>query len=132
MSGIPADLRYSDDHTWASGSAGGSRIRVGITDYAQESLGDIIALSTPALGANVQRGVACADVESTKSVSDIVSPVSGTVVAVNEDLEQAPEAINDDPYGGGWIFEVESTPELVSGDLSALKDAAAYAQLIGE
>jgi glycine cleavage system H protein len=131
MSHVPADLKYSDDHVWVRPQDGSSHLRVGITDYAQEALGDIIALTLPDLGAGVQATIACADVESTKSVSDIVAPVSGTVVARNDVLEQTPETINSSPYDEGWLFDIEPEAAKAPRELESLKDSAGYSQLIG-
>lgn len=102
---FPADLRYTAEHEWVKPS--GPTARVGITAYAQDALGDIVYVSVPDPGATVTAGQSCGEVESTKSVSDIFAPVTGTVTAVNEALEDTPELLNSDPYGDGWIFEVE-------------------------
>lgn len=120
---VPDDLAYSSDHEWVRSD--GSRARVGITDYAQDALGDVVYVQLPEVGATVAVGDAIAEVESTKSVSDIYAPVSGTVVEVNTELADAPERLNEDPYGEGWIFVIETTDG--SGDLL---DAAAYRALI--
>ncbi|MEV5002167.1 glycine cleavage system protein GcvH [Nocardioides sp. LML1-1-1.1] len=126
----PADLKYTVEHEWlrTPGDAAGS-VRVGITDYAQDALGDIVYVSLPEVGATVAAGDACGELESTKSVSDVYAPVSGEIVAVNEALDATPELVNNDPYGAGWLFEVvPATP----GDVDALLDASAYeAQLDG-
>ena len=98
---VPAQLLYSSDHEWIA--VDGTRARIGITDYAQDALGDVVFVQTPTLGAEVTAGDSFSEVESTKSVSDIYAPVSGTVVAVNEDLANGPDALNSDPYGAGWI-----------------------------
>lgn len=119
---VPEDLRYSSDHEWVR--ADGNRARIGITDYAQDALGDVVFVELPQVGATVSVGDSVAEVESTKSVSDIFAPVSGTIVEVNEDLTDAPERLNDDPYGDGWIMVIEA-----DGDLDLL-DAAAYRALI--
>ncbi len=121
---IPEDLRYSRDHEWAKESQG--TVRVGITDYAQDALGDVVYVDLPKVGAAVDVGGSLGEVESTKSVSEIYAPVSGTVVSVNEDLTRSPELINSDPYGAGWICEIETA---AAGDLAALLDAAAYRDL---
>lgn len=121
---VPGDLRYSSDHEWVSVS--GNRARIGITDYAQDALGDVVYVQPPSVGSSVTAGSSVGEVESTKSVSDVYAPVSGTVVAVNEALSSSPELLNQDPYGAGWLFEVElSDPAQVD----ALLDAAAYAAL---
>jgi glycine cleavage system H protein len=126
----PADLKYTVEHEWLRqpGDAAGS-VRVGITDYAQDALGDIVYVSLPEVGASVSAGDACGELESTKSVSDVYAPVTGEIVAVNEALDATPELVNNDPYGAGWLFEVvPATP----GELDGLLDAAAYeAQLDG-
>jgi len=121
---VPEDLRYSSDHEWARTADG--RIRVGITDFAQDALGDVVFVDVPTPGTSVESGGLIGEVESTKSVSEIYAPVAGEVVAVNDLLSDAPEQLNADPYGDGWICEI------VPSDLSAvdaLLDAAAYRQL---
>jgi glycine cleavage system H protein len=122
---VPADLRYSTDHEWTK--VEGTRIRVGITDYAQDALGDVVFVQVPGVGSAVTAGDAFGEVESTKSVSDIYAPVSGTVVAVNEALADTPQLLNEDPYGAGWICEIEVGD---GADFGALLDAAAYSALI--
>jgi glycine cleavage system H protein len=120
----PEDLKYSADHEWVrSGNA--SIVRIGITEYAAEQLGDIVFVSLPSVGETVAPGDACGELESTKSVSDIFCPVSGTISAVNESLEASPETINADPYGDGWLFELELDSD---ADLDDLMDADAYAE----
>ena len=115
---IPDDLRYSTDHEWVRLEDG--RVRVGITDYAQDALGDVVFVQVPEVGAVVSAGDSISEVESTKSVSDIYAPVAGTVVEVNADLGDAPQRLNDDPYGAGWIFIVEpSDPAQVEALLAA-------------
>ena len=115
---IPDDLRYSTDHEWVRLEDG--RVRVGITDYAQDALGDVVFVQVPEVGAVVSAGDSISEVESTKSVSDIYAPVAGTVVEVNGDLGDAPQRLNDDPYGAGWIFIVEpSDPAQVEALLAA-------------
>jgi glycine cleavage system H protein len=114
----PADLRYTAEHEWVR--QGGDRVRVGITTYAQDALGDIVFVTLPEDGATVTAGAPCGEVESTKSVSDIFAPVSGTVVARNEALDTSPELVNSDPYGEGWMFEVQVPgPQALEGLLSA-------------
>jgi glycine cleavage system H protein len=105
MPSYPDDLRYTSDHEWIR-LEGDGIARVGITDYAQEALGDIVFVSLPAEGSSVAAGAECGEIESTKSVSSLISPVSGAVLALNADLVSAPEVINTDPYGAGWMFEV--------------------------
>ena len=121
---VPEELRYSSDHEWARASDG--RIRVGITDYAQDALGDVVFVDLPTPGTSVDVGGMIGEVESTKSVSEIYAPVAGEVVAVNSVLSASPEQLNADPYGEGWICEIApSDPAAVDG----LLDAAAYRQL---
>jgi glycine cleavage system H protein len=121
----PDDLRYTAEHEWVR--ADGGRVRIGITDYAQDQLGDVVYVSTPTVGAQVAAGDAVCEVESTKSVSDIYAPIAGTIVAANEALGGAPELVNSSPYGDGWIFELEpADPAAVDG----LLDAAAYRALV--
>ncbi len=126
MAEVPDDLRYTAEHEWVRVSEESNTVRVGITDYAQEALGDVVYVSLPELGASITAGAAFGEVESTKSVSDLYAPVAGTVTARNDALESNPELVNSDPYGEGWVVEIE----LAGGaDLSALLDAAAYATL---
>lgn len=124
---FPEHLRYSAEHEWVA--VEGSRARVGVTDYAQDSLGDVVYVQLPDEGTLVVAGAACAEVESTKSVSDIYAPVSGTVVEVNRALDDEPELVNRDPYGAGWIFVVELAD---AAELDALLAAAAYRRLVEE
>lgn len=125
---IPQDLKYSTDHEWVR-DIDGETVRVGITDHAQDELGDIVFLQMPEPGTAVTPGDAVGEVESTKSVSDIISPVSGTVVARNDALDSTPELVNSDPYGDGWMIEVQLSDP---GELSELLDASGYAELIGD
>lgn len=121
----PDDLRYSTDHEWVR--VEGNRVTVGITDYAQDALGDVVYVEVPEAGAVVEAAAKVSEVESTKSVSDIYAPVAGTVVAVNDGLADAPERLNDDPYGDGWICVIEvDDPSAVDG----LLDVEAYRRLI--
>ncbi len=123
---IPGDLRYSNDHEWARRE--GDVVRVGITDYAQDALGDVVFVDLPEVGDAVGAGGTLGEVESTKSVSEVYAPVSGTVRAVNESLRQSPELVNTDPYGEGWLCEIE----IASGaEYDALLDAAGYEALTG-
>ena len=118
---IPENLRYSNDHEWAL--LEGSTVRVGITDYAQDALGDVVFVELPEIGTNVDVGGPLGEVESTKSVSEIYSPVAGRIVAVNQAAADSPEQLNADPYGAGWLVEIEvSDASLVE----ALLDADAY------
>jgi glycine cleavage system H protein len=121
---IPENLRYSEEHEWVL--VDGTRARIGITDYAQDALGDIVFIDLPEVGSEVAVGGQLGEVESTKSVSEIYAPLSGTVAVVNDVLANAPETINQDPYGDGWICELE----LAAGaDPGVLLDAAGYAEL---
>jgi glycine cleavage system H protein len=124
----PDDLRYTAEHEWVRTGDGGT-VRVGITDYAQEALGDIVYVSLPAVGTDVTAGEAFGEVESTKSVSDVFAPVDGTVSARNEALEAQPELVNSDPYGEGWIVEIDVSDP---GVLDALLDATGYRELLDE
>ena len=124
---IPADLRYSSDHEWAL--ATGDVVRVGITDYAQDALGDVVYVELPTVGTSLAAGGVLGEVESTKSVSEIYAPVSGVVSAVNESLTGSPEIINSDPYGEGWICELTMSDSLQYG---ALLDADGYRALTND
>ena len=124
---IPEDLRYTDQHEWVAPRNGG--VRVGITHFAQDSLGDIVYVSLPEPGTAVEAGEPLGEVESTKSVSEIYAPVSGTVTARNDELSGKPELINSDPYGAGWMVEIDPTDSSV---LDGLLDAAGYAALTGQ
>ncbi|WP_338066375.1 glycine cleavage system protein GcvH [Nocardioides speluncae] len=120
----PEDLKYTKEHEWirVPGDSEGS-IRIGITDFAQDALGDIVYVALPEVGEEVEANAACGELESTKSVNDVYAPVAGKVVARNEALDATPELVNQDPYQGGWLFElVPTTP----ADVDALLDAAAY------
>jgi glycine cleavage system H protein len=121
---IPEDLQYSTEHDWVRLEDG--RARVGITDYAQDALGDIVFVELPAVGSTVSVGGLLGEVESTKSVSEIYAPVGGKVTAVNQALPESPEKINEDPYGEGWICELELEDP---GELEALLDSGAYHDL---
>jgi len=117
----PEDLRYTRDHEWVRLES--DTMRVGITDYAQDALGDIVFVTLPSVGDQVTAGEPCGEIESTKSVSDLNAPVSGTVVAANDSLDGSPELINSDPYGDGWIFDIRPDE---AGGASGLLDAKAY------
>jgi glycine cleavage system H protein len=123
---VPDDLRYSSDHEWVR--VEGEVVRVGITDYAQDALGDVVYVEVPEVGATVGAGDKVSEVESTKSVSDIYAPVAGAVVEVNASLADAPERLNDDPYGEGWICTIRPDDAAAVG---SLLDAAGYRELIG-
>jgi glycine cleavage system H protein len=120
----PEDLKYSVDHEWVR-QGNELTVRVGVTAYATEQLGDIVYVSLPTVGDSVDAGDACGELESTKSVSDVLSPIAGTVSAVNPLLEGSPETVNGDPYGDGWLFELEVHED---ADLDDLLDADAYAE----
>lgn len=132
MADTPASLRYSEDHLWVRHDPGTSRVRVGITDFAQESLGDVVEVTLPKPGETVEDGEACGDIESVKSLSDLIAPVTGTVHARNDGLAAAPDMVNTDPYGQGWMFDAEIDPATLSEQLARLLDAAAYRTLTGE
>lgn len=123
---VPDDLRYSSEHEWVRHLDDSSKVRIGITDFAQDALGDVVFVDLPAVGATVTSGDAVGELESTKSVSEMYAPVGGVVTAVNEALSDQPELINEDPYGEGWLCEIELAD---AGDLDALMDAAAYTAL---
>jgi len=122
---IPDELRYSADHEWIR--VDGGRVTIGITDYAQDALGDVVFVDLPEVGATVEAAASISEVESTKSVSDIYAPVSGTIAEVNADLGDAPERLNEDPYGEGWICVIELTDP---SQVDALLTAAAYRELV--
>ena len=122
----PTDLRYTAEHEWVK-STGEDTVRVGITAFAQEALGDVVYVSAPSIGDAVTAGDSCGEVESTKSVSDLYSPLSGEVVAVNDALDATPELVNSDPYGEGWMLKVRPDNE---ADFDELLDAAAYEALL--
>ncbi|MFP4146716.1 MAG: glycine cleavage system protein GcvH [Halorhodospira sp.] len=128
MSQVPADLKYTRNHEWVRVEADGS-VTVGITDHAQESLGDLVFVEPPEVGTQVQAEEACAVVESVKAASDVYAPISGEVTQGNDDLADHPEAVNNDPYGDGWIFRVQPAD---TGELDGLLDASAYQQLVEE
>ena len=124
---FPEQLRYTKEHEWVAVEA--NKARVGITDYAQDALGDIVYVQTPELGGTITASTACAEVESTKSVSDIYAPVSGSIVEVNTALGDTPELLNQSPYGDGWVFVIEMSD---SSEVEALLDATAYRRLVEE
>jgi glycine cleavage system H protein len=123
----PEDLRYTAEHEWVRTGDDGV-VRVGITAFAQDALGDVVYVSLPAVGDTVAAGDACGEVESTKSVSDLYAPLAGEVTAVNEALDATPELINSDPYGEGWVYELRPAD---AGDLDGLLDPAAYRAQLG-
>ncbi|MDA8184983.1 MAG: glycine cleavage system protein GcvH [Acidimicrobiales bacterium] len=122
---VPEDVRYTEDHEWAR--LDGGTVRVGITDYAQDALGDVVYVQAPALGARVEAGGLLGEVESTKSVSEIYAPVAGVVSAVNTALESHPELLNSDPYVQGWICDIQPDD---AGAWDGLLDGAGYRRLI--
>jgi glycine cleavage system H protein len=126
MSEIPTDLRYTETHEWVSNEEDGT-IKVGITDHAQSQLGDLVYVELPEVGDRVEAGDACAVVESVKAASDVYSPVTGEITAVNEDLEDSPELVNQDAFGDGWLFALNADD---AGDADKLMDAEAYADSI--
>ncbi len=121
---LPAELRYTAEHEWVRDE--GDEVTVGITDFAQEALGDVVFVEPPSVGVDVAAGDACGEIESTKSVSVVYVPVSGTVTAVNEALDSAPELLNSEPYGQGWLFRLRPSDR---SQLDTLLDAEAYRAL---
>lgn len=128
MSDIPTELKYTASHEWIEDEGGGT-VKVGITDHAQDLLGDMVYVELPEISRVVQGGEECAVVESVKAASDIYSPVTGEIVEVNEALADSPDLVNKDPYGEGWIFRVQLKE---SGELGELLDAAAYAEALAD
>ena len=126
MSNIPSQLRYTKEHEWVEQTSDG-KFRVGITDFAQAALGDIVYIQLPKVGENIAQGKVCGEVESTKSVSEIYAPLTGKIVSVNSELDDAPEILNSDPYGAGWIIEVEVSE---SSQLDSLLSPTDYQALI--
>ena len=124
MSSIPSELQFTKEHEWVSPTSSENVYRVGITDFAQSALGDIVYVQLPKLGQSVTAGEVCGEIESTKSVSEIYSPLTGSVTAVNNDLDSAPEVINSEPYGSGWTLEIS-----VSGELPTLLSDQEYGNL---
>jgi glycine cleavage system H protein len=125
MSNVPNELKYTKEHEWVATTSNPQVFRVGITDFAQGALGDIVYIQLPKVGDSVTADKVCGEVESTKSVSEIYSPISGKVIAVNSDLDSKPEIVNQEPYGAGWIVEIE-----LVGELPTLLDAPTYQGLI--
>jgi glycine cleavage system H protein len=123
---IPEDLRYSAEHEWAQRLDDGSRVRIGITDFAQDALGDVVYVDLPAVGTRVAAAESVGELESTKSVSEMYAPIGGVVAAINEALADNPNLLNDDPYGEGWLIEIEAAD---AAELERLLDAAAYRTL---
>jgi glycine cleavage system H protein len=126
MSSIPAELKYLESHEWARVESDGT-VTIGISDHAQGALGDLVFVEVPEVGKSLQKGAAAAVVESVKAASDVYSPVSGEVVAVNESLGSAPELVNQDPYGQGWLFKIKPSNK---DELAQLLDAAAYEKVV--
>ena len=124
---VPENLRYSSDHEWVRVEDSG--VRVGITDFAQDALGDVVYVELPTVGATVEVGNTMGEVESTKSVSDLYAPLTGTVIEVNEQLESAPNRVNEDPYGEGWLCLLAPDDP---AQIDTMLDAAAYIALTGE
>ena len=126
MSDIPADLHYTAEHEWVRRS-GDDTVRIGITDFAQSALGDVVFVQLPDVGSEVAAGESFGEVESTKSVSDLYAPVSGKVAAVNSDLDGSPQLVNSDPYGAGWLLDVQASDvAALESSVSDLLDAEAY------
>ncbi|MDW3213044.1 MAG: glycine cleavage system protein GcvH [Ilumatobacteraceae bacterium] len=123
---VPEDLRYTAEHEWVRPLADGGTVRVGITDYAQDALGDVVYVDLPTVGDAVEANASVGEVESTKSVSEMYAPVSGTIAAVNEALADNPQLLNEDPYGEGWLCEIAVTDV---ASIGAMMDAVAYVAL---
>ena len=132
MSEIPDDLRYSEDHLWVRAASAQNTAQIGITDYAQDSLGDVVNITLPTAGQAVTSGQAFGEIESTKSINDLVSPLDGQVLTANDVLVDTPELVNTDPYGQGWMVEVEVASSPLSSQLGALMNSSAYRSLVGE
>jgi glycine cleavage system H protein len=128
MPEIPAGLRYTSDHLWVRRVTDG-QVRVGVTDFAQQSLGDVAEVTLPQPGDAIAADAACGDIGSVKSVSDLIAPVTGTVSASNEALAAQPELVNSDPYGGGWMFDAEAATAPLDQQLATLLDADVYRSL---
>ena len=124
VSNVPANLSYTNEHEWVLISNGVDTYKIGITDYAQEALGDIVYIQLPKIGDAVIAGAVCGEIESTKSVSEIYSPLTGKIIAINGELDAKPEIVNSDPYGQGWIAEIQ-----VEGALPKLLSAEQYSQI---
>lgn len=131
MSEIPSDLQYTAEHEWVR-RTGEDTVRVGITDYAQAALGDVVFVQLPEVGATVAAGDAFGEVESTKSLSDLYAPITAKVVAVNGELEGSPELVNSDPYGAGWLVELQTETAAPAGPLPDLLDADGYRGILPE
>ena len=129
MSEIPPELSYTAEHEWVQ-RVGDDTVRVGITDFAQSSLGDVVFVQLPDTGTDIAAGDPFGEVESTKSVSDLYSPLTAKVIAVNGDLEGSPQLVNSDPYGEGWLIELRADADSLAGELEGLLDADAYQKLV--
>lgn len=123
MSNVPAELKYTKKHEWVSELTADGTVRIGVTDHAQSELGDVVYVDLPEVGETIDAEATFGEIESTKSVSDLFAPIAGEVVAVNEDLADAPETVNSDPYGAGWLIEVRPSD---AADLEGLLSAADY------
>ncbi|WP_237185456.1 glycine cleavage system protein GcvH [Rothia nasimurium] len=123
MSNVPAELKYTKEHEWVSELTADGTVRIGVTDHAQGELGDVVYVDLPEVGETIDAEATFGEIESTKSVSDLFAPIAGEVVAVNEDLADAPETVNSDPYGAGWLIEVRPSD---AADLEGLLSAADY------
>ena len=128
MASIPADLKYLESHEWARVESDGT-VTIGISDHAQDALGDLVFVEVPEVGKTLSKGGAAAVVESVKAASDVYSPVSGDVVAANDALGAAPELVNSDPYGAGWLFKIKPSN---AGELQQLLDAQAYEKVVAD
>ena len=131
MSEIPPDLYYTSEHEWVQ-RTGDDTLRVGITDFAQSSLGDVVFVQLPDVGRDVTAGASFGEVESTKSVSDLYAPVTAKVVGVNGDLESSPQLVNSDPYGEGWLIELQADPQSLEDGLRGLLDPDGYQALVAD
>ena len=129
MSEIPSDLHYTEEHEWVL-RTGDDTVRVGITDFAQSSLGDVVFVQLPDVGTDVTAGESFGEVESTKSVSDLYAPVTAKVVAVNGDLESNPQLVNSEPYDGGWLIELRTEPGALDAGIAELLDADGYRETV--
>jgi glycine cleavage system H protein len=131
VSEIPSDLHYTEEHEWVL-RTGDNTVRVGITDFAQSSLGDVVFIELPGIGTEVTAGESFGTVESTKSVSDLYAPVTAKVIAVNGDLESSPELVNSEPYAGGWLIDLQVEPGSLDAEIAELLDADGYRDMITE
>jgi glycine cleavage system H protein len=132
MSEIPDDLRCGKDHLWTCPNPGTGLVGIGVTDFAQRSLGDIVGVSRPSPGGTVRGDQACGDIESVKTASDLIAPITGTVRSRNEALAQAPELVSTDPYGQRWMVEIKTDTATLGQQLASLLNAAGYGNLVGE